>query len=852
MGLFGRFRGGSDSSKEQEERPPEETAAFLHALAKHAADIGAYDEAEPLYRQSLALKEASYGPDHVEVASTLLHLSALLMLQNRIDEAVPLLQRCLAIKQVAYGPDHPEVVHIMKLLVGNLDFLGRSDEANALRATTSPPGTLRREGGKKYLDIDGAHAVVHACSTVEGYLERYANDGIGNIELKWFADGAMESSRPERPAEQQECCHCEASFDVEPRFPNTSVDVECPHCGRGQTFYVVQMTPGLEQDLGMENQLGSGYATIWLTVPLQHPEFSTLLTKHGVVTWKSPHRSNLPQEAVEQDLVEAGVQYKNTWQDIQWFDRFKDQEGMQWYRETLSGVEILVLAATTTHGANQAVAVANTPEVLRRIDSALDDDEFDFLEAVNGGDFSIDMDSQVAAAELFAKAYQKLNRLDTDEFLDRAFGDPNRPRNHGGSQQLQRLHEVLLENGMSANATVDGHSLLHWVIANASGSARLEAGAELLIKHGADVNSVNAAGHSCLGAHLSAIGAGRYDFAPYLTHGATLNNVDSSSWKVLVAICQGGLEPVLNLIPEGSVPTELINRVDDKGLTLMHYAVAGDFVASDNPEFIEKQKREFNENAGHVAVVRYLLDRGADPEAADRSGQTPAYYASRLGHHSVLPELLQSDEKQIRVDEDAAKMTPLFAASYSGDTATVRTLLEGGANANGTSFVGYEFDRIVDPGVPPEVSKMLLGLKMRQARERGVFVRMELGIPNLYYPSFFGYFEIVELLLRAGAEPNRIALNGLFPLYLAAEMGHLRVVQALIDSGADVNLTTPRGSTAMRNAVEEGHYDVVRLLLEHGAAANQRIDAGTTALEAAFHFGHADIASLLMQYGAES
>lgn len=204
---------------------------------------------------------------------------------------------------------------------------------------------LRRESGKKYLDVDGAHAVVHACSTVEGYLERYANDGVGNIELKWFLDGAIESSRPERPTEQQECCYCGASLEVEPRFPNTSVDVECPHCGRGQTFYVIQMPPGLEQDLGMMNRLGGGYATIWLTVPRQHPEFSTFLTKHGVVTWKSPHRSDLPEEMVEQDLIAAGLQYKDTWQDILWFDRFKDQEEMQWYRETLSGVETLVFVS---------------------------------------------------------------------------------------------------------------------------------------------------------------------------------------------------------------------------------------------------------------------------------------------------------------------------------------------------------------------------------------------------------------------------------------------------------------------------------------------------------------------------
>lgn len=289
-----------------------------------------YQEAEELYRRCLAISEAAYGPDDPKVAQIMERIAVTLEHQSRYEEAESLYRRSLAIMEGALGPDHPNVARTRK-------------ELETLSSKAHGTGLLRREGGKKYLSIDGAHAVVHACSTVEGYLERYANDGIGNIELKWFADGAIESSRPERPAEQQECCYCEASFDVEPRFPNTSVDVECPHCGRGQTLYVIQITPGLERDLGMENRLGGGYATIWLTVPRQHPEFSTLLTKHGVVTWKSPHRSNLPQEAAEQDLVAAGLEYKNTWQDILWFDRFKDQEEMQWYRDTLSGVEILVL-----------------------------------------------------------------------------------------------------------------------------------------------------------------------------------------------------------------------------------------------------------------------------------------------------------------------------------------------------------------------------------------------------------------------------------------------------------------------------------------------------------------------------
>lgn len=306
-------------------------AVTLHNLAKLLADQGRHDEAETLYRRALEIKKTTYGPNHLEVASALLHLAAILQLQNRFDEAVPVLQRCLEIKQAAYGPDHPEVAHIVKLLGASLEFLGRSAEANAVKVTASSPGMLRRENGKKYLDIDGAHAVVHACSTVENYLDRYVSGTSVYAgkpdELKWSKDGRLAAH------ERQECCYCGTTLRLRPRFPNTSARVRCSRCMRGQEFYVVQTTAGLEQALGYPGRIGWGYTTIWLTVPLTHPEFSALLQSHGVRTWRVPR-----------GLKRIGTQFQNTWQDILWFEGTTKTLWWPRYREIFDGVEIQVEA----------------------------------------------------------------------------------------------------------------------------------------------------------------------------------------------------------------------------------------------------------------------------------------------------------------------------------------------------------------------------------------------------------------------------------------------------------------------------------------------------------------------------
>jgi hypothetical protein len=125
----------------------------LHGMAVALEVLSSrYQEAEPLYRRCLAICEASYGPDDPRVAQVLERIAVALERQSRYEEAEPLYQRSLAIMEGAFGPDHPNVAKTRK-------------ELATLSDKSHQSGVLRREGGKKYLRIDGAHAVVHACST---------------------------------------------------------------------------------------------------------------------------------------------------------------------------------------------------------------------------------------------------------------------------------------------------------------------------------------------------------------------------------------------------------------------------------------------------------------------------------------------------------------------------------------------------------------------------------------------------------------------------------------------------------------------------------------------------------------
>ena len=84
-------------------------AIDLNNLAQLLQATNRLAEAEPLMRRALAIDEASFGPDHPNVAIRLNNLAQLLQATNRLAEAEPLMRRALAIDEASFGPDHPNV-----------------------------------------------------------------------------------------------------------------------------------------------------------------------------------------------------------------------------------------------------------------------------------------------------------------------------------------------------------------------------------------------------------------------------------------------------------------------------------------------------------------------------------------------------------------------------------------------------------------------------------------------------------------------------------------------------------------------------------------------------------------------
>jgi tetratricopeptide (TPR) repeat protein/predicted Ser/Thr protein kinase len=104
---------------------------YLDSLGILLDDRGEYQAAIESYRRALELREASLGPDNLEVAGSLDHLGVTQITLGHTEEARALIERALAIREQLLGPEHARVAGTLDNLAVVLHAEGKYDEARA-------------------------------------------------------------------------------------------------------------------------------------------------------------------------------------------------------------------------------------------------------------------------------------------------------------------------------------------------------------------------------------------------------------------------------------------------------------------------------------------------------------------------------------------------------------------------------------------------------------------------------------------------------------------------------------------------------------------------------------------------
>jgi ankyrin repeat protein len=175
---------------------------------------------------------------------------------------------------------------------------------------------------------------------------------------------------------------------------------------------------------------------------------------------------------------------------------------------------------------------------------------------------------------------------------------------------------------------------------------------------------------------------------------------------------------------------------------------------------------------------------------------------------------LQADD--VRLKPDTTK-TQLVAAVKAGNKAAAITLLQQKADVNvpeadGTTALSWAV-RLNDVEL---VDRLIRAGANAKAANR-------YAVTPLYLAALNGNADVILKLLKAGAGANDAVTEGETALMTASRSGHVAAVKVLLEGGATVDARENwRGQTAVMWAAAEGHPDVIKALVAHGADANAR------------------------------
>jgi ankyrin repeat protein len=255
---------------------------------------------------------------------------------------------------------------------------------------------------------------------------------------------------------------------------------------------------------------------------------------------------------------------------------------------------------------------------------------------------------------------------------------------------------------------------------------------------------------------------------------------------------------------------------------------------------------------GDLVKIQTLVSGNPNlADSADDKGSTPLHLASSKGHLEVVKFLVEKGADIEAVN--GRGFTPLQLAAYGRHREVVEFLLEKGANIDAKNksneMTALDFSLLKEIQVHKlDIAPFLIS----KGAQFDVNKKNQMGLTPLDLAIVFGYTEAVEYLMSLGADINYTGRGGMTPLASAISRGRPEIAKLLLERGADVNAPDQEGNPPVYMAVEKGQADIVGMLLDKGVNMNfVEKRHGRTLLHIASIKGYKDVVDTLLAKGAD-
>lgn len=247
---------------------------------------------------------------------------------------------------------------------------------------------------------------------------------------------------------------------------------------------------------------------------------------------------------------------------------------------------------------------------------------------------------------------------------------------------------------------------------------------------------------------------------------------------------------------------------------------------------------------GQLDAVNFLLERGADPAKGSFAALSAIAKAARGGYYEIVERLLAAgvpEEQRIAALEQAKReKQEAIVRLLEGRPVPAKLRAKGRAEPREPSFGEMMAEMTLLMGREPE-SQPLVGKAREEAAARAFEllrlpeVRAAVNVAHKGYGTYLDLAVQTELapLVQAVIEAGSSAKTISEALITAAERGARELVELLLKAGADPKYEAGPGYTALLAAAQRGDLEIVRRLIEAGADPRARTEGGETPMTAA-------------------
>ena len=209
---------------------------------------------------------------------------------------------------------------------------------------------------------------------------------------------------------------------------------------------------------------------------------------------------------------------------------------------------------------------------------------------------------------------------------------------------------------------------------------------------------------------------------------------------------------------------------------------------------------------GFFHITKLLIKKGSNVNLQNKEGRTPLFLGVKNKRKHLIKLLIENEaDVTIGYQENSTDRIYLVRGKGRGRAAWQYVLVKKHLlglflkRTNGGSLDGADFGAVLRSGWgkdPPEGT-------IDQILEECDFKEIP-GVTVLHIASKENNEpEIIDLLVKSGANVNAQDAEGFTPLHMATIHGNLKIVKKLVDLDADVNIITTDG----KNAAELAHLN---------------------------------------------